>query len=65
MMARAAKSREGCHFAAAIGLRAELEGYVPEVPDFALDMHTIVGRKRGRGLDHDSAQCRYIKALTP
>ena len=31
MLARAPKSRAGCHFAAAIGLRAKLEGYVPTV----------------------------------
>jgi hypothetical protein len=52
MMCRAPKSREGCHFAAAIGLRSEIEGYVPSVPDWAYDQHTIEGRRRGRGLDH-------------
>ena len=31
MLARAPKSRAGCYFAAAIGLRAQLEGYVPTV----------------------------------
>jgi len=31
MLAPAPKSRAGCHFAAAIGLRAKLEGYVPTV----------------------------------
>ena len=31
MLARAPKSRAGCYFAAAIGLRALLEGYVPTV----------------------------------
>ena len=51
MMARAPKSRAGCHFAAAIGLREQLEGYVPAIPDFANDQH-IIGRKMGRGLDH-------------
>jgi hypothetical protein len=51
MMARAQKSRAGCHFAAAIGLRAMLEG-APEIPDFANDQHTIAGKKLGRGLDH-------------
>ena len=51
-MCRSPKSRAGCHFAAAIGLRAELEGFVPVIPDFALDMHTLAGRKQGRGLDH-------------
>lgn len=52
MMARAAKSREGCHFAAAIGLASELEGAVPSVPDWALDQHTTAGRRRGRGIEH-------------
>ena len=51
-MCRAAKSREGDHFQAAIGLRNMLLGEKPEVPDFAYDMHTLQGRKRGRGLDH-------------
>lgn len=45
-------SRAGCHFAAAIGLREQLEGYVPAIPGFANDQHTIAGRKMGRGLDH-------------
>jgi replication-associated recombination protein RarA len=52
IMARAPKSRAGCHFAAAIGLRSQLEGYLPTVPDFALDMHTMKGKAMGRGLDH-------------
>jgi replication-associated recombination protein RarA len=52
LMCRATKSREGDHFAAAIGLRAELEGFVPTVPDFAQDMHTLAGKKMGRGLKH-------------
>jgi replication-associated recombination protein RarA len=43
MMCRSPKSRAGCHFAAAIGLRSMLEGFAPEIPDFAL---------MGRGLDH-------------
>ena len=46
------ESRAGCHFSAAIGLRSILEGYAPEVPDWALDQHTLAGRKLGRGLDH-------------
>jgi replication-associated recombination protein RarA len=55
-MCRSPKSRAGCHFAAAIGLRAQLEGYVPEIPDFALDMHTMNGKAMGRGLDHFRAE---------
>ena len=52
MMARAPKSRAGCHFAAAIGLRSMLEDFAPEIPDYALDMHTMKGNAMGRGLDH-------------
>jgi replication-associated recombination protein RarA len=52
MMARAPKSRAGCHFGAAIGLRSMLEDYAPTIPDYALDMHTMKGKAMGRGLDH-------------
>jgi replication-associated recombination protein RarA len=52
LMSRALKSREGDHFHVAIGLRSELEGFVPTIPDWAQDMHTIEGKKKGRGLDH-------------
>jgi replication-associated recombination protein RarA len=51
LMARAKKSREGDHFAAAIGWAAILENFVPVVPDWALDQHTTEGRRMGRGLD--------------
>jgi replication-associated recombination protein RarA len=52
IMCRSPKSRAGCHFAAAIGLRSMLEGYVPVIPDWANDQHTLAGRKLSRGLDH-------------
>jgi replication-associated recombination protein RarA len=52
LMARAQKSRQGDHFHVAIGLASELEGFVPQIPDWAHDMHTIEGKKKGRGLDH-------------
>jgi len=52
LMCRAAKSREGDHFAGAIGLRSLLEGFAPTIPDWANDQHTLAGRKLGRGLDH-------------
>jgi putative SOS response-associated peptidase YedK len=52
MMARAPKSRAGCHFAAAIGLRSLLEDFVPTIPDCANDQHTLAGKKLGRGLEH-------------
>ncbi|MGY4178599.1 replication-associated recombination protein RarA [Bradyrhizobium sp. USDA 4518] len=56
MMCRAPKSRLGDHFAASIGLRSLLEGFVPTIPDFALDKHTLEGKKLGRGLDHFRAE---------
>jgi hypothetical protein len=42
---RAAKSRQGDHFHAAIGLRAQLEGVAPTIPDWADDQHTLAGEK--------------------
>jgi replication-associated recombination protein RarA len=52
MMARSPKSRAGCHFGAAIGLRSLLEDYAPTVPDWAFDQHTQKGKRMGRGLKH-------------
>ena len=52
LMCRAAKSREGDHFHAAIGLRSLLENFVPTIPDLAFDQHTIEGRKLGRGVEY-------------
>jgi replication-associated recombination protein RarA len=52
IMCRSPKSRAGCHFAAAIGLRSMLEDFVPTIPDYAPDQHTIRGKAMGRGLDH-------------
>jgi len=52
MMCRSPKSRAGCHFGAAVGLRSMLEGFAPEIPDWANDQHTIAGKKLGRGLEH-------------
>lgn len=50
IMSRAPKSRQGDHFHVVAGLQAQLEGYVPEIPDFALDGHTLAGKRMGRGL---------------
>lgn len=52
LMDRANKSREGDHFHAAVGLSNLLEGYVPEIPDWANDQHTMKGKRMGRGLEH-------------
>ncbi len=59
-LCRAPKSREGDHFQAAIGLKSELEGYVPSIPDWCWDKHTIKGRKMGRGIDHFRAECAKL-----
>ena len=52
VLCHAPKSRIGDHFQASVGLRSLLEGYVPEIPDWANDGHTLVGKKLGRGLEH-------------
>ena len=51
LMCRAAKSREGDHFQAAIGLANQIEGSKPEIPDWTYDQHTAKGRSLGRGVD--------------
>ena len=51
MLCRAKKSREADHFQAAMRSRVELDPD-REVPDFALDKHTMRGRRMGRGLEH-------------
>ena len=50
LMCRAVKSREGDHFAIAVGRGNLIGGKVPVIPDWALDGHTYEGKKRGRGL---------------
>ncbi|MGB5101940.1 MAG: hypothetical protein WBO04_01300, partial [Steroidobacteraceae bacterium] len=52
IMCRAPKSRQGDHFQVAVGLAAILERYVPEVPDWADDQHTLRGTRLGRGLKY-------------
>lgn len=52
LMARAPKSRQADHFQASTRLAADLEAYVPTIPDWAFDQHTLEGRKRGRGLEY-------------
>jgi hypothetical protein len=56
IMCASPKPRAGCHFGAAIGLRSMLEGFVPTIPDWANDQHTIAGKRAGRGLDHFRAE---------
>ena len=52
LMCRAKKSREGDHFGIAIGQGNLIGGKVPVIPDWALDGHTLAGKKIGRGLDY-------------
>ena len=52
ILARGPKSRIGDTFQAAIGLAADLEGFVPTIPDWAYDQHTLAGKRQGRGLDY-------------
>ena len=59
-MCRAKKSRQGDHFAAAFGMAEIVGGFVPSVPDWAHDQHTITGKRLGRGLEYfraESARC--------
>ena len=51
-LCRAPKSREGDHFVVVCNSQRTHGGWVPEIPDWALDMHTQRGRQNGRGLDH-------------
>jgi hypothetical protein len=37
------------HFAIAVGLANQIEDKVPVIPDWALDGHTIEGKRMGRG----------------
>jgi hypothetical protein len=52
LLCRAPKSREGDHFQMAVGLANALEDELPEIPDWALDMHTPAGKRLGRGVEH-------------
>jgi replication-associated recombination protein RarA len=52
MMCRAIKSREGDHFGIAVGLANQIGGFVPVIPNWALDGHTIAGKRMGRALDY-------------
>ena len=52
VLCAAPKSRVADHFQAAIGLAALLEGRYPEIPDYANDLHTMAGKRLGRGLEH-------------
>jgi replication-associated recombination protein RarA len=65
-LCRASKSREGDHLQAVCGVPNLEWGVVPEVPEYAYDMHTRVGRKQGRGLDHfRESSCALVPSPKP
>jgi replication-associated recombination protein RarA len=61
LMCRAVKSREGDHFQAAIGFAGLLNGFVPTIPDWANDGHTIKGKAMGRGVDYFRAESTRLE----
>lgn len=65
IMARTPKSREGDHFHIAVGLAAALEGFVPEIPGWTNDRHTITGKALRRGLDHFRAVSTVLVPPAP
>lgn len=65
LMCRAQKSREGDHFHASIGLASLLEGFVPTIPDWANDGHTIKGKSLGRGIDYFRAESAKLEPQPP
>lgn len=63
IMARAPKCRQGDHFHIVAGLQALLEGYVPEIPDWANDGHTLAGKRAGRGLEYFRAESAKLSPV--
>lgn len=61
LMCRAPKSRQGDHFHVVAGLRSMLEGYIPKIPDWADDQHTLRGKRMGRGLDYFRAESTKLE----
>ena len=59
------KTRAGTHFAAAIGLENLNEPFAPKIPDYAFDMHTLEGRRLGRGIDHFLAEGAKLSNAIP
>jgi hypothetical protein len=52
MLCRSPKSREADHFQCVVFDAIENGGFIPKIPDVALDKHTRRGRSKGRGIDH-------------
>jgi replication-associated recombination protein RarA len=52
ILSRAPKSRQGDHLLISKVQAALLEGFVPTIPDWAKDGHTLSGKRKGRGVDY-------------
>lgn len=52
ILARAPKSRQADHLLISKVQAALLEGFVPVIPDWAKDGHTLAGKRKGRGVDY-------------
>lgn len=52
LLCRSKKSRLADHFQCAINQDRLQNGTLLEIPDYALDMHTGRGKRKGRGLKH-------------
>jgi len=51
-LCRAPKSREGDHYQAVCWYSQEIEGNIPEIPEWTMDGHTAYGKKRNRGIEY-------------
>ena len=52
LMATGAKSRDTVNLLKTVDFGMEFEGLEIPIPDYALDRHTLRGKKRGRGWEH-------------
>lgn len=59
-LCRCKKERTNDHLRGLVK-RAFANGYVPEIPDYALDMHTTRGRQMGRGLAHFAEEASRVE----
>ena len=51
-LAKSPKSRDNDDLCIVVGNRRKLDGEKLPIPDFALDKHTLRGKKMGRGFEH-------------
>lgn len=63
MLCAAPKCRINDDWVATVGLANLLDGKTPDIPDWALDMHTVAGKRLGRGIDHFIEEGTKLKPL--